>query len=138
ALGEVLEALDLPTRGLFIDLGCGDGRLLTAALGARPGLRVVGVENNPVVWLVAWLRWGRRGTVIFGRLERLDLTRADRVFAYLGPASMAQLSPMFDLELKHRARVVSQQFPLPDRKPKREIALKGGRNFAKRLYIYDY
>jgi hypothetical protein len=138
AVDEVLDALDLPERGLFVDLGCGDGRLLSAALKRRPGLRVLGVENNPVIWLLAWLRVGRRGTVAYGQLERLDLTRADRVFCYLSDQTMAELSPLFDKELKHRARLVSQQFPLPDRGAKREIELRGGKEYARRLYVYDY
>jgi SAM-dependent methyltransferase len=138
AVGEVLDALDLPERGLLVDLGCGDGRLLKAALARRPALRVVGVENNPVVYLMARLRLRGRGTVAFGQLERLDLTRADRVFAYLGPGSMAELAPFFEKELKHKARLVSQQFPLPDRAPKRIIKLRNGKSFAARLYVYDY
>jgi tRNA G46 methylase TrmB len=138
AVGEVLEALDLPERGVFVDLGCGDGRLLDAALKVRPHLTVVGVENNPVVWLLAKIRLGDRATLTFGQLERLDLTKADRVFTYLSDRSMAELAPWFEKELKHKARLVSQQFPLPDRKAKSETPLKHGLDYANRLYIYDY
>src|SRR5262245_62101261 len=52
---EIVRALALPERGRLWDLGCGDGRLLAALARARPGLRLAGVENNPVLWALA--RW---------------------------------------------------------------------------------
>jgi precorrin-6B methylase 2 len=138
AIPEVVASLDLPQRGTLVDVGCGDGRLLEAALEARPELRVVGVENNPVVWLRARLRLGRRAKLVLGQLEDLKLEQADRVFAYLGPGMMKALEPRFEHELRAGARVVSQQFPLPGRKPDRVIELAHGKPYAKRIYVYDY
>jgi hypothetical protein len=66
------------------------------------------------------------------------LERADRVFAYLGPGLMKTLEPRFERELKPGVRVVSQQFPLPERRPDRKIELEHGRAYARALYVYDY
>jgi SAM-dependent methyltransferase len=138
AVDEVIEALELPERGLLVDVGCGDGRLLADAVKLRPGLRAVGVENNPVVWCVARWRLGRRAKVVLGQIENMELTGADRVFAYLGPGLMAELEPRFERELSKGALVVSQQFPLPHRTPNRVVKLKHGKVFAKELFIYEY
>src|SRR3989344_8091828 len=58
---EALDLLDLKPGQVFVDLGCGDGRLLE--LAAARGLRAVGYELNPFLALYACgrtRRYGRR------------------------------------------------------------------------------
>ena len=135
---QLLEALDLPERGTFYDLGSGDGRILKAVSAGRPKLHVVGVENNPMAIVLAFLRVGRRAKILRGDIMGVALEDANRVFAYLGPGLMASLEPKFERELPLGARVVSQQFPLPNRTPTRVIQLKRSKSHARRLYVYDY
>jgi SAM-dependent methyltransferase len=137
-LAQVVEALDLPERGRLVDLGCGDGRVLWAVLKRRPRLRVTGVENNPVVFALAWRRLRDKAALEMREIEDVPLEGVDRVFAYLGPGLMAALEPRFERELQKGARVVSQQFPLPGRRPDRVVELKGGKPYANKLYVYDY
>jgi hypothetical protein len=98
----------------------------------------VGVENDPVMLSVAWLRVGRKARLRLGDMRATPLGEADRVFAYLSPRFMALLEPKFERELKPGARVVSLQFALPHRRPSREIELKQGPAHARWLYVYDY
>jgi SAM-dependent methyltransferase len=135
---EVLEALDLPEQGVFYDLGCGDGRILAAVLARRPRLYAVGMENNPVVLAAARLRLVGKARLLGKGIMSVDVSDADRVFAYLGPALMAELEPKLERELRRGARLVSQQFPLPKRRPDAVVELKQGRSHAAKLYIYDY
>ena len=59
-VGAVVGALAIAgdDNALLVDLGCGDGRILAAALGAHPKLSALGVEINPPVALLA--RWRLR------------------------------------------------------------------------------
>jgi len=137
-LDQVVEVLDLPEHGRLVDLGCGDGRVLEAVLARRPGLKATGVENNPVVMGLAKARLKGRAELIRGQIEDRHFQGVQRVFAYLGPELMARLEPRFEQELPKGARVVSQQFPLPGRKPDRVVELVGGKPHAAKLYVYDY
>jgi SAM-dependent methyltransferase len=75
----ILDDVGLKNGEHYLELGCGDGRLVRAA--ARRGAIAVGYELNPVLWLVAKLKvmgsknaevrfgesWkGRCGNGIFG------------------------------------------------------------------------
>jgi SAM-dependent methyltransferase len=135
---EVAAVLDLPERGVFYDLGCGDGRILAAILARWPLVRAVGVDNNPVVLGLARLRLAGKADLRRCGIMSLDLSDADRVFTYLGPGLMAQLEPKLEREMPRGARLVSQQFPLPARKPDKVVDLEHGKSHARRLYVYDY
>jgi SAM-dependent methyltransferase len=135
---EVLSALDLPDHGEFLDLGCGNGKVLRAVLIQKPKLTVIGVENNPLVLAGAWLRTWGRPKLIWGDIVEADISRAARVFVYLGPDLMKQLEPKFEQELSAGARVVSLMFPLPNRRPVRIIKPVHGKPHALYLYVYDY
>ena len=45
----IAEALDLSGRTLVVDVGAGDGRLLAALVGARPGVRGIAFDRPSVV-----------------------------------------------------------------------------------------
>jgi SAM-dependent methyltransferase len=137
-LPAVVAALQLPVAGCFMDLGCGDGRVMQSVLASRPRLQVVGVENNPV--LVALGRWRLRGQgqLRLGDLAKQDFGEADRVFVYLSNRVMRVLEPKFESELRPGTRVVSLHYRLPHRKPIREIEVPGAPAHAKKLYVYEY
>lgn len=134
----VVEALELPEKGLLIEPGCGDGRVLGAAAKRRPELRVLGVDNNPVLVAIARWRLRGRGQVRSGDLMKLDFGPADRVFLYLGPALLKRLEPKLERELKPGVRVVSMHYSLPTRKPARQMEITGGPAHARMLYIYEF
>jgi hypothetical protein len=137
-LPEVLKALDMPAGGMLVEPGCGDGRVLAAVLRQDVTVRVLGVENDPVMLAVAWLRAGRKARLVLGDMRTMPLGEADRVFAYLSPRFMELLEAKFERELKRGSRVVSLQFALPGRRPSRVVELEHGPAHAHRLYVYDY
>jgi hypothetical protein len=134
----VLEALELTETGLLVDLGCGDGRVLRAAVAKEPQLRAQGVENNPVTALLAWWRLRGRGQVKWGDMLGTDLDQADRVFLYLSPVLMEALEPKLEREMKSGAKVVSMHYRLPNRTAEDEVDVAGAPAHARRLFIYQY
>jgi SAM-dependent methyltransferase len=70
-LRRQLRRLDLPTRGLLVDLGCSDGFVLSqlrAGGDIPPGWRLHGYDRR-----VRWLKAARRRGVPKSRFRRLDL-----------------------------------------------------------------
>lgn len=101
----------------YLELGCGDGRLVRAA--AQRGAKAVGYELNPLLFLVAWLRClgVPNATVRFGDLWKISLSKADVVMAFLVPRTMPRLGIKAAKEMKPGALLVSYVFEIPGLKP---------------------
>ncbi len=140
AVPAVIDALELKGTGTFMDLGCGDGRVLKAAAAANAKVKAFGVEINPVVVLIA--RWSLqrmpRASVKRGDINKASLNSARWVFTYLSHGQMAELEPKFDAELSKGSRLVSCDFPLPNRKPIRVIKIGEKWQLGQTLFVYDF
>lgn len=113
-----LDLLNLPKGATFIELGCGDGRMLIAA--AKRGLHVTGYELNPVLALIAWARtrkYSKQIKVHFGDFWRADLSRADGVYVFLIERFMPKLDSKLAQASKLRPiKLASYAFTVPGRK----------------------
>lgn len=114
---KVLDDSGLKAGQLYVELGCGDGRLLKAA--AKRGATAVGYEINPLMWLAAWLRnlGEPKVRVILGDFWQKDLTKADIVMTFLTPRYMQKLEDKLKKELRPGTVFVSYIFELPNKKP---------------------
>ncbi len=112
----LLDDVSLQKNEVYLELGCGDGRLVRAA--ARRGAKAVGYELNPLLWLIAWLSCiGRaNATIKFGNFWSVDLGSSDVILAFLVPRTMPRLEQKANREMKKSARLVSYIFPLPKKK----------------------
>ena len=128
---QALDLINLKPGEVFVDLGCGDGRLLV--LAATRGLRAVGYELNPFLAIYAWVRtrrYGRQVKVKWGNFWRADLSGADGVFVFLIGHHMKRLDRLIGRYSKNRQiKLVSHAFKIPDKQPS---AKKGP------LYLYLY
>lgn len=134
---RMLDLADLKPNERLIDLGAGDGRIITEAVRRQPTVTAVGYELSLGMWLVAWLRIGVTGTrrkarMVFGDFFHADLSPYDVVFCFLTPAAMKKLEPKLRTELRPGARIVSAVFPLPDWTPDEKDKPTG------RVSIYRY
>jgi len=114
----VLEAASLQPNQLFIELGCGDGRLVVAA--AKRGAKAIGYEINPLLWLVATLRTLRyypRARIRLANFWSISLADADVVMAFLMPKFIPRLAAKTAHELKPGSRLISYIFKVNGRKP---------------------
>ncbi|MDP9441700.1 MAG: class I SAM-dependent methyltransferase [Actinomycetota bacterium] len=97
----------------FLDLGCGDGRVLLRAARER-GALVGGVELDPTLAAQARVLLeenGVAGTVLEADFAEVPLD-ADVVFAYLSPATLQRLIPRLH-QLPPGARVVTTGYAIP-------------------------
>lgn len=98
------------------DLGCGDGRILVAAL--ERGATAIGYEISPVFCLISWLRvrrFGSRAKIYRRNFFKEDLSRFDVVFAFQLTRIMTRLSDQLLKQAKPAVRVVSYVFSLPEK-----------------------
>lgn len=111
-----LELLELKPGQTLLELGSGDGKVLVAA--AKAGLNVVGIELNPFLVAISWLRtWRYRKQVkiIWGDFWRTPWPEADGTFAFLLDKFMPKLDER--MQQAKPAKLVSFAFEIPSRKP---------------------
>ncbi|HET9771745.1 MAG TPA: class I SAM-dependent methyltransferase [Acidimicrobiia bacterium] len=126
-IDEALRLAGLRPGERFLDLGCGDGRVLLRA-GEAFGAEVIGVELDP--GLAETARFvldaaGVDGTVLEADFETVPI-EADVVFAFLSPATLQRLRPRL-AALPAGARVVTTGYPVPGWLP---------HDLGERVYLY--
>jgi SAM-dependent methyltransferase len=122
-----LELLNLKPGQTLLELGSGDGKMLL--LAAQAGLNVVGIELNPFLVLVSWLRtrrYRKQVRVIWGDFWRVKWPECDGVFVFLLDPFMSKLDKRMQAIQKPLA---SFAFKIPGRKAAGE---KSG------VYLYRY
>jgi SAM-dependent methyltransferase len=114
---QMMEMAGVGPEDVVYDLGCGDGRMLLAAV-RRYRASAVGIEIDPLryLWcqfLITILFQRKNVWIIFGNLFNKDLSEADVVMCYLMPDALAKLEKKFKKELQQGTRVVSNRFSFP-------------------------
>ena len=136
---ELFTLLPREGRGLFVDLGSGDGRVLRGAVAA--GFK--GAVGYELAWwpyflsgvLNRWYNVGERVEVIRRSLLSADISKADVVYAYLMPKMMDKVLPKLQKELLPGARFVTCLFQL--RNYENSFVLVASEPMGnKRIYIY--
>jgi SAM-dependent methyltransferase len=115
--GKTKRAMDMAQvgpRDFFYDIGCGTGTVLTEA--KKRGADVVGVEIEPLRWLICRLRVsGAR--VILGDMFKVPIGNASVVFLFQYPNVNKRLKEKLGRELKPGTRVVSYAWKIDGWKP---------------------
>jgi len=90
---HAFKLLDLEKDDTVVDLGCGDGRFLLAAKDR--GLKAVGYEINPLLYLIARLRtykYKDRIRVIFSNVGNLHFSKdIDGIYLFLMTKKLSKL-----------------------------------------------
>jgi len=121
-MNVVHEMLKLARAGpgdVLFDLGCGDGRILLAAVEEYNVDRAVGYEINPQMAEATRMKvydkeLQERIAVLQADFFHEDLSEASVVTLYLTTSGNARLRPKLEKELRAGARVVSHDFPVTD------------------------
>lgn len=125
SINGFFQLVNVSSSDVVYDLGCGDGRLLFAALEKGAG-RAVGVELDPEQLVLAREEAKKRRVedrikFIQADLLNMNLKEATVVFAFLCSAAALALKDKFEKELKPGTKVVMEMFPVPGWKPRRII-----------------
>lgn len=129
---KVIEEIDLKKGQNFIELGCGDGKVLLEA--SRTGANIFGYEISPWYFFLAKIKtFGRKNIKVeFKNIWHSDLRKADVVYCYLLPNFLKKLTPKFKKELQFSARLVSIGFQIEDLRLVKKIGLP-----PQQIFIYQ-
>jgi SAM-dependent methyltransferase len=129
-INTALDLLDLQPGQTLLELGSGDGRVMLAA--AQRGLKVIGIEINPLLVVLSWLltfRYRNQVRIIWGSYWGPPWPRADGVFTFMLPRYMEKLHQRMEHWRPQPIRLASFAFTIPGKEP---IASKDG------VYLYEY
>ena len=132
-----LKSIPMSPNDIFVDLGCGDGRVLRAARRCYD-VKALGFDINPLAFILAGILCFRdRGIQIkWGNFLHADLSGADIIFCYLFPDVLKNLGEKFREELHPGAKIVSCNFPIPGWSPVEELH-PGYYGHPDPIYIYQ-
>jgi hypothetical protein len=125
-----LDLLRLRPGQTLLELGAGDGRVVRAA--AARGLRVVGVELNPVLVIVAYIvtwQYRDRVRIIWGSYWRVKWPEADGIFTFMIGRQMSTLDQHIEAWHTKPLRLASFAFQIPGKQPAKE---------KKGIFLYTY
>jgi SAM-dependent methyltransferase len=133
-----LRAVPMKPGDLFVDLGCGDGRVLRAVTRCY-GVTAVGYEINPLAFAAAKIQCLGINAIRIHWVNfwNRDLRDADVLFCYLFPDVMARLAGKLERELREGVRVISCNFPIPGWNAQRVVRPPMGRN-SDPIYLYRF
>lgn len=119
-LDGLMDDAHISVGDKYIELGCGDGRLVKAA--AKRGAIAVGYELNPLMYIVAVINnFGVPNTkIVYKNFWSVDLSSADIVMAFILERTLPRLDTKLKKELKPGAIFISYIFPVAGRKPTRK------------------
>lgn len=131
-----LKNIQLEDGSTFVDLGCGDGRILRS-VSEQKNLRLIGYEINLFAYFLSRLLcFGYRDIEIKNKsFWKADLSEADVVFCYLFPDVMGDLTQKLIRELKPGSMVISCNFPLKGEQPLKVLRPQNTRH-NEPIFIY--
>lgn len=138
-VSKMLQLAQVGAEDVVCDLGCGDGRILIAAVkdfGAEKG---VGYEAREELYEGAMRNIERHGLedriiVTKGDMFDADLTKPSVITLYLSNEANELLRPKLEKETKCGTRIVSHHFPITNWR----IASKKAAGYCAGVAIYLY
>lgn len=114
---RMLDMAKIGPNDFLIDLGCGDGRIVTEA--AKRGARGIGIDLDPYLIELCRRRARENGLDNLASFEQkdiydVDLRRASVVTMYLLPEHNLKLRDKLKRELKAGTRVLSHDWDMGD------------------------
>lgn len=135
----MIHAAKLQSGDIVYDLGAGDARLLIEAKRAQPGIRAVGFEVVPTIWLLGVLCIALSRVRVVFRCRSFfthNLSDANVIFLYLSPSMMKKLHAKFTAEIKPGTRIISHGFYFHDREPSETMSLPIFLWGKQRVFVY--
>jgi uncharacterized protein (TIGR03000 family) len=127
---------------IVYDLGCGDGRIVIAAVKEFGAKRGVGIDIDPR--RIAESRENARRENVENKVEFRqadvlkiqDLSDASVVTLYMGDDLNLQLRPILQKKLRPGARIISHRFTMGDWKPLKTESIHDGRGNEYLLHLW--
>lgn len=142
ALSVIINELELNDESVFIDIGCGNAKVLVAASRQFPNTKMIGIEYSIIPYLLAL--WNTRTiptiSIVRNNLFAYDFSRATHLYAYLFPNMMPQLYRHLSDQVAPGTMLISCDFKFAEKQPVKTIDLLPGQQtlLSRKLYMYRW
>lgn len=135
-IDELLKKAKLKKNQIFLELGCGDGRVVKHAVW-NYNVRGIGIDINPVlIWycqISSKLRDIKNISFLCKDVLNVDLSRADIIYIFLFPSLVKKLQDKILHKTKKNVLIISHGFKI-DYLSKYIIAKRKGTKFETFYY----
>jgi len=137
-LESIFSNIPITAGMTFLDIGCGDGRVVISAV-KKYKVNGVGVDINPIlIWIARFLAiWQKLHQIKFyiAEIEKTDFSKADIIYIYLFPKFIAKLSKKFSDEVHPGTYIISHAFKI-DFLKKYLLKTINGKKIKTYIYLY--
>jgi len=133
---KILEEAQLKKNSTFLELGCGDGRIVRTAV-QKYGVKGLGVDINPIVLTFArmWTYFQKLKEIKFIQKNILNISfrEYDTIYIFLMPEFIRKIEPKMSSEIPQTSLVISHWFKIPgwDKYLRKTVS---GKRFATYFY----
>ncbi len=152
SLKKLFEVVAIREGSTLLDIGSGDGRVLTEFLKMHPHSFGIGIEKGLFPYLLSLVKI-RQGKVTLHHFDIFDTRKGDlikkylgdatHIFLYLYPEMLKKLAPILVQNVSKGTTVICLDFPLPGRSEDESFLLSVEENgylssFGKKVFVYRY
>lgn len=136
-VNEIVDLMKLKKEDIFVDLGCGDGKIVLEAY-ADGKCKCYGLDLSPIMIIIARtfriLRYPVNKDIVFNveNIYEAPLEEFSKVYCYLDEKSLKILKKRFEKLIKDGGEIYSYKYKVEGLKEKKKIELSN-KEF---LYIY--
>jgi len=134
-INKIIDSIDFKDGERIYELGCGKAGFLRAFEAKNPRGKFVGFEYSFWPYAIAKFQLGLTESNIEihkKNIFKADLKDADLIYCYLNNKTMQKLEKKFTEECKPGTRIISYQFPLPNKQATKVIDV----NKEDKVYFY--
>jgi len=134
---EILEIINLTKEDVFVDFGCGDGRLILSAYD-QAKCKCIGYDISPIMLMLAKtarvIRYPLSKDIVFEAQDifQVDISNVTKIYCYLDEKSMDVLNKKLSNFVKGGGEVYSYKYSLKNFKNEKSVILSNGDT----LYVY--
>ncbi|HEU0050829.1 MAG TPA: hypothetical protein VFQ60_02105 [Patescibacteria group bacterium] len=129
-----LHVAEIKQGDVVFDLGCGDGRIISAA--AKQGAEAIGFEISVMPYLLGRIRllFTHHAKILFKNFWHADFSKANLIYIFLLPKVYPALVKKIQNECKPGTRIISCAWPIETWQP---IKISEGKRTIDRFYFYQ-
>lgn len=134
---EIIDTMNLKKEDVFVDLGCGDGKVVLEAY-ANARCKSYGLDLSPIMIIIARtfriLKYPVNKDIVFNveNIYEASLKDFTKIYCYLDEKSMNILKKKFEKFLKSGGEMYSYRYKIEGIKAKKKVELSN----KEYLYIY--